>query len=99
MFRTLTWLTSWWLFALATPLFAAAPTFKDRAHLFSHEAVDEAKNVIGEIRAQYHKNVAVETFKTVPFHKDPWGKVKKMSQAEQDRFVLDWAKDRLGGPD
>lgn len=82
-----------------TPLFAAAPTFKDRAGLFRPEAVQQTKGVVDEIRGQFHKDIAIETFKALPFYKDPLGKVKKMSPAEQDRFVLDWAKDRLSGRD
>ncbi len=83
----------------ASPLLAAAPTFKDRARLFSPQGVDEAKNIVDDIRAEYHKDVTVETYSAVPFYKDPWGKVKKMSPEAQDRFVRDWAKDRLSGSD
>src|SRR5437773_9453300 len=63
MFRMANWLTTWFLFAFAAPVFAAAPTFKDRARLFSPEAADGAKALMDEIRAELHKNVAVETFK------------------------------------
>lgn len=97
MFRTLRWLMAGLVYAVASPALVAAPTFKDRAHVFSPEAVDEAKTLIAGIRNQFHKDVVVETFASVPFTKDPWGKVKKMSPAEQDQFVRKWAAGRLPG--
>src|SRR5437588_3886 len=65
MFRTVRWLMTWFLCGVAAPVWAAAPTFKDRAHLFSPEAVDEAKTLIDGIRGQFHKDVAIETFPAV----------------------------------
>lgn len=99
MFHTIRGIVCLTCVLAATPLFASTPTFKDRAHLFGSEAVAEAKGIVAEIQALYHKDVTVETYKSIPFYKDPLGKVKKMSPAEQDRFVLDWAKDRLSGRD
>lgn len=97
MIRTLRWFTVWCLALFAAPALAATPALKDRAHLFSAEAAAEAKTIVAEIHDQLRTDVAVETVSAVPFYKDPWGKVKTMSPAEQEAFVQKWAKSRLPG--
>jgi hypothetical protein len=51
------------------------------------------------LQSEYRADIVIDTYRAIPFHKDPWGKVKKMSSADQDRFIHDWARSRVPNPE
>src|SRR5262249_38302300 len=72
------------LLTAAGPASALTPKVNDEAGFFSPAAVEKANDVIDEIRHKYHKDLLIETFKTVP--SDQADRVKNMSRQDRDRF-------------
>jgi uncharacterized protein len=80
------------LLTAAGPASALTPKVNDEAGFFSPAAVEKANDVIDDIRHKYHKDLLVETFKTVP--SDEADRVKNMGRQDRDRFFHEWARER-----
>jgi uncharacterized protein len=76
----------------AAPAPALSPRIQDAAHVFSATAVDKADQVIRDIKDRDHKDLMIETFKTVPDGQAD--KVKHMDRSERERFFEEWARER-----
>lgn len=64
----------------------------DRAKLFSADAIEQAVRVIDAEREQYHKELRIRTYATVPWHKDITRRLPKMSELEREQFFSRWAR-------
>ena len=80
-------LVAGWLTA-AGPAWAITPQVKDDAGFFSPAAVKKANEVIRDIKDRLHKDVVIETFKTVPANKVD--QVKEMNPQARNRFFEEW---------
>jgi uncharacterized protein len=76
----------------AAPAVALTPRVKDDAGFFPAKAVDQANEVIREIKEHYHKDLMIETFKTPPGEHAE--KVRHMDAAERQRFFANLARER-----
>ena len=91
-------LTRWvWLplvlgLSLGSSAFAIVPQVKDDGHFFSASAVEKANHVIGEIEHQFHRDLVIETFATVPA--DKVEQVKGMDAKAREQFYHTWALER-----
>jgi uncharacterized protein len=91
-------LTRWiWLplvlgLSLGSSAFAIVPQVKDDGKFFSAEAVEKANRVIGEIEHQFHRDLVIETFATVPA--DKVDQVKGMDAKAREEFYHKWALER-----
>lgn len=79
---------------IATPVALAAltPEVVDAAGFFGANATREANQVIKEIKDRYHKDLLIETYKTVPADKEAM--FKDLDKRGQDRFFAEWGRDR-----
>lgn len=94
MLRTLQWivmpsLVSAWLLTAGS---AHARDVRDQAGLFSASGVQKADEIIREIKNRFHKDLVIETFKSVP--PDKADQVKKMNREQRERFYDEWARER-----
>lgn len=85
------------LFLLPAPSWARLPKIKDHARLFTAAGIEQAEELLQEIKQQYRKDVIVESFNKVPLHRDPWRKFSKMDAAARDQFLRDWARRDVPG--
>src|ERR1700687_2122828 len=80
-----------WLLA-GGPAAALTPTVKDEASFFSPKAIQQANDGIRDIKDRFHKDLVVETFKTVPANKVD--QVAKMDGQARNQFFEEWVRDR-----
>ena len=78
--------------SLGSSAFAIVPQVKDDGKFFSAEAVEKANRVIGEIEHQFHRDLVIETFATVPA--DKVDQVKGMDAKAREEFYHKWALER-----
>jgi hypothetical protein len=78
--------------SLGSSAFAIVPQVKDDGKFFSAEAVEKANRVIGEIEHQFHRDLVIETFATVPA--DKADQVKGMDAKAREEFYHKWALER-----
>src|SRR5262249_37081162 len=78
---------------LALPIDAAqAVEIRDDASFFSQKALDKANDRLHELKRTTHKEMRIETFKSVPPGKVD--EVEKMDKIERSRFFEKWARER-----
>jgi S1-C subfamily serine protease len=68
-------------------------TIKDEGKFFSPEVVKQANEDITALTKKYHRDLAIETFPTVP--DDQAEKVKAMSKDDRAAFFRQWARERV----
>ena len=78
--------------SMGSSAFAIVPQVKDDGKFFSAEAVEKANRVIGEIEHQFHRDLVIETFATVPT--DKVEQVKGMDAKAREQFYHTWALER-----
>ncbi|MBV8779811.1 MAG: TPM domain-containing protein [Phycisphaerae bacterium] len=88
--RQIDWLVTFLLAILFGAAMAGAEV-RDQAHFFSDSAIDQATRTISQIDSQYHKQVVIETFPSIP--SDLQG---SYNAAQKDQFFDQWAKQRFG---
>jgi hypothetical protein len=76
----------------AVPAVAMTPRVKDDGSFFTAAAVEKANQVIRTIKDEYHKDLVIETVKTVP--KERADKVEHMDRSEREHFFEEWARER-----
>lgn len=74
-------------------LAAAAPEVKDAAEFFSPAAVAKANEAIKEIKLQYHKDLAIDTFKTIPAERNK--DAKDLKGEARTQFYKQWVEDQI----
>src|SRR6266699_3046566 len=83
------------LLALATCSTAWAavnPVLHDEGGFFKEETIQKANEQIGAINRTYHRDLQIDTFKTLP--KDKVEAFSKMDGAAKNEFYNTWARDR-----
>jgi hypothetical protein len=81
-----------WLVAVGPAAAALVPEVRDEANLFKPETIKKANEEIKEIHHRYHRDLLVETFKTVPAGKEQ--EAKSDDRATRERFFAEWALKR-----
>ena len=69
LFARWIWLPLLFGLSLGSSAFAIVPQVKDDGKFFSAEAIEKANRGIGEIERQFHSDLVIETFATVPADK------------------------------
>src|SRR5262245_15640435 len=65
----------------------------DHARLFSAEKVTQANSMIKDIEQKYHRQIAVETFDSLPPEKA--NAIAGKNKTERNRTFRDWAHERV----